>query len=200
MALVGPRVVLPVLVAALVAAPLWVNPYVRFVLTLVFVYAILALGLNLLLGYAGQFAFANAALFGWGAYTTALLQLRAGLPYPLALLGAALVTAGVGALVGLPALRLHGLYLAIVTLAFGEVTYWAMIHWGSLTGGASGLKAPGPSIPGLGLGSEQTVYYLALIAAVLLFAAAWASSIRGSAAPSWRCATARSRRRPSPST
>jgi len=173
MALVGPRVVLPLLVAALVAAPLWVNPYVRFVLTLVFVYAILALGLNLLLGYAGQFAFANAALFGWGAYTTALLQLRAELPYPLALLGAALVTAGVGALVGLPALRLHGLYLAIVTLAFGEVTYWAMIHWGSLTGGASGLKAPGPSIPGLGLGSEQTVYYLALIAAVLLFAAAW---------------------------
>ncbi len=171
--LVRPRLVLPLLLAALVTAPLWVNPYVRFVLTLVFVYAILALGLNLLLGYAGQFAFANAALFGWGAYTTALLQLKAGLPYPLALLGAALVTAGVGALVGVPALRLHGLYLAIVTLAFGEVTYWAMVHWGSLTGGASGIKAPGPSLPALGLGSEQTVYYLALIAAVLLFASAW---------------------------
>jgi branched-chain amino acid transport system permease protein len=171
--LLGPRVVLPAVLALLVVAPLWINAYLRFVLNLVLVYAILSLGLNLLLGYAGQFAFANAAFFGWGAYATALLQVRLGAPYLLALLLGALTAALVGALIGRPALRLRGLYLAIVTLAFGEVTSWAMNHWPSLTGGPSGFKAPAPALPALGLGPERTTYYLSLLVATALFVAAW---------------------------
>jgi branched-chain amino acid transport system permease protein len=171
--LLGPRLVLPALAAAAALAPLVLNRYLRFVVTLFFIYAVVALGLNVLLGYAGQFAFANAAFFGWGAYTTALLQVKLGMPFALALALGALGTAAVGALVGLPALRLRGLYLAIVTLAFGEVTYWAMIHWSGLTGGASGLRAPAPDFAALGLPADLGMYYLCLAVAVALFAAAW---------------------------
>lgn len=168
-----PRLVVPVLLAVLAVIPFVLNPYLRFVTTLVFIYAILALGLNLLLGYAGQFAFANAAFFGWGAYATAVLQLKAGLPFWLALPAGALITALVGALVGLPALRLSGLYLAIVTLAFGEVTYWLMIHWTSMTAGPSGMKAPAPDFAFLPPAvSTHGMYYAALVAAVVLFAVA----------------------------
>ncbi len=171
--LLGPVTLLPALLALAVLAPAALNPYLRFVVTLFFIYAVVALGLNLLLGYAGQFAFASAAFFGWGAYATTLLQLRLDLPFALALPLGALLTAGVGALVGLPALRLRGLYLAIVTLAFGEVTYWAMIHWAGLTGGASGLKAPAPDFAVLGLSPGLGMYYLCLAVAVLLYTAAW---------------------------
>ncbi len=171
--LARPRTVLPLLLIALVLAPLFVNAYLRFVFTLVFIYSVVALGLNLLLGYAGQFAFANAAFFGWGAYTTALLQLSLGAPYLIALPAGGLVAAVVGGIVGLPALRLRGLYLAIVTLAFGEVTSWGAIHWTRLTGGASGLKAPAPAFAAMGLQPELGMYYLSLVVAIVLFAAAW---------------------------
>jgi branched-chain amino acid transport system permease protein len=167
-----PRLVLPALALLALAAPFVVNPYLRFVLTLFFIYAVVALGLNVLLGYAGQFAFANAAFFGWGAYTSTLLQVKAGLPFVVALPAGALVTAAVGAVVGLPALRLRGLYLAIVTLAFGEVTYWAMVHW-TFTGGASGLKAPAPNFAALGIAPGLGVYYVALGVAIALYVATW---------------------------
>lgn len=173
MVLLRPRVALPLLGLLLVAAPFVLNPYLRFVVTLIFVYAILALGLNLLLGYAGQFAFANAAFFGWGAYATALLQIQLGLSFWVALPAGALVTALVGALVGLPALRLSGLYLAIVTLAFGEVTYWLMIHLTGVTGGASGLKVPAPSFATLPAAvAGHGMYFTCLAVAAVLIAAA----------------------------
>jgi branched-chain amino acid transport system permease protein len=168
-----PRVVLPVLILGALLAPIALNQYLRFVVTLFFIYAVLALGLNVLLGYAGQFAFANAAFFGWGAYSTALLQLKAGLPFVVALALGAVIAAVVGAVVGLPALRLRGLYLAIVTLAFGEVTYWAMIHWSTLTGGASGLRPPAPDFAALGIPHGLGMYYVCLAVAVALFAATW---------------------------
>jgi branched-chain amino acid transport system permease protein len=83
------------------------------------------------------------------------------------------VAAAVGGVVGLPALRLRGLYLAIVTLAFGEVTGWVTIHWTGLTGGASGLRAPAPTFEAVGLPPELGMYYLSLVVAIVLFAAAW---------------------------
>lgn len=171
--LLAPRLVLPALLAVALVAPAALNEYLRFVVTLFFIYSVAALGLNVLLGYAGQFAFANAAFIGWGAYTTSLLQLSIGVPFPLALISGALVSALVGALVGLPALRLRGLYLAIVTLAFGEVTHWAMIHWSRLTAGPSGLRAPAPDFAALGIRQDLGMYYLCLVVALALYAAAW---------------------------
>jgi len=162
-----------VLIIGLALVPWLLNPYLVFVTNLAFIYAILALGLNLLLGYTGQFAFANAAFFGIGAYAAGLLQVKLGISFWLALPGAALLTAAIGVVVGLPALRLSGMYLALVTLAFAQFTQWVMIHWGSFTFGAGGFKSPAPSFSPLPLGTEQGMYYLSLVAALALTILTW---------------------------
>src|ERR1700731_1786262 len=103
------------------AAPLGVNGYGLYLLTLTEIFALVALGLNFLTGYAGQISLCHAAFFGVGAYATALLTQKAGVPYLLSLVAGALFTTAIGALVALPALRLKNIYLAIATLGFGVV-------------------------------------------------------------------------------
>ncbi|MBI3325705.1 MAG: branched-chain amino acid ABC transporter permease [Nitrospinae bacterium] len=165
--------VLLMLLVGLALVPWLLNPYLIFVTNLMFIYVILALGLNWLLGYTGQFAFANAAFFGIGAYAAGLLQVKLGISFWLALPAAGFITAAIGMVIGLPALRLSGLYLALVTLAFAQLTQWVMIHWDTFTFGAGGFKSPAPSFKPLPLGTEQGVYYLSLAVAVLLTALAW---------------------------
>jgi branched-chain amino acid transport system permease protein len=169
--LAGRRNVVVLAGAALLMLPAWANPYVLYVVNLALIYVLLAVGLNLLLGYAGQFAFANAALFGIGAYATGLIQVKLGLPFWLAFPGAVVFTTLTGLVVALPALRLSGLYLALVTLAFAQLTQWLMLNWERLTFGAGGFKVPpltfGPLPQALGL------YYLTLLLTGLLVAAAW---------------------------
>src|SRR5438552_3634950 len=169
--LAGRRNVFGLAALALAALPALANPYILYVTNIALIYVILAVGLNLLLGYAGQFAFANAALFGIGAYATGLLQVKLGLPFWVAFPGAVLFTTLIGVVVALPALRLSGLYLALVTLAFAQLTQWVMLNWERVTFGAGGFKVPpltfGPVSPALGL------YYLTLVLAGLLVAGAW---------------------------
>ena len=167
------RVVVALGVAIVVACPFILNPYLVFVISLVFIYTILALGLNLLLGYAGQFAFANAAFFGIGAYATALLKIHLGVTVWLGLPLAGLITAAIGVVVGLPALRLSGLYLAMATLAFGQLFQWLLIHWPSFSFGAGGIKVPHPSFGPSPFASETNVYFLCFAVALLAVAATW---------------------------
>ena len=159
------------LVGVVIALPALANPYILYVTNIALIYVILAVGLNLLLGYAGQFAFANAALFGIGAYATGLLQVKLGLSFWIAFPVAVLFTTLVGVVVALPALRLSGLYLALVTLAFAQFTQWLMLNWERVTFGAGGFRVPaltfGPVAPALGL------YYVTLLLAGLLIAVAW---------------------------
>jgi branched-chain amino acid transport system permease protein len=162
-----------VLLLGLVVLPWIANPYLVYVANTALIYVILAVGLNILLGYAGQFAFANAALFGIGAYATGLLQVRAGWPFWAAFVGGSLLTALVGVLVALPALRLSGLYLALATLAFAQFTQWVMLNAEKLTFGAGGFKVRPLSFAPLPLTNSQGVYYLTLVVAALLVAAAW---------------------------
>jgi len=110
--LVGRPAALGLAFVALALVPAVANPYLVYVTCIALLYVILAVGLNVLLGYAGQFAFANAALFGIGAYATGLAQLKLGWSFWLALPAGAVFTALAGLLVALPALRLSGLYLA----------------------------------------------------------------------------------------
>jgi branched-chain amino acid transport system permease protein len=156
---------------ALLVLPALANPYILYVANIALIYVILAVGLNVLLGYAGQFAFANAALFGIGAYATGLLQVRVGLPFWIAFPAAVVITTLIGLVVALPALRLSGLYLALVTLAFAQLTQWLMLNWERVTFGAGGFKVSpltfGAVPAALGL------YYLSLVLAGLLVAAAW---------------------------
>lgn len=170
-ALAGRRTVVALALLALVVLPAAANPYILYVANIALIYAILAVGLNLLLGYAGQFAFANAALFGIGAYATGLFQVRLGLSFWTAFPAAVVFTTLVGLLVALPALRLSGLYLALVTLAFAQLTQWVMLNWERVTFGAGGFRVP-PLTFGA-LPQALGLYYLTLLLTALLVAAAW---------------------------
>jgi branched-chain amino acid transport system permease protein len=142
-------------------APLGVNGYGLYLLTLTGIFALVALGLNFLTGYAGQISLCHASFFGVGAYATAILTQKAGVPYLLALLAGALFTTAIGAIVAVPALRLKNIYLAIATLGFGVVLQKIIFEWRSLTGGGGGLALAAPSIAGHEVGATG-LYYLTL--------------------------------------
>jgi branched-chain amino acid transport system permease protein len=144
------------------------NQYYIYVANLMLIYIILALGLNLLIGYAGQLAFANAAMFGIGAYGVGLLQKHFGMPFWAGAPIGALAAMAVGTALVLPALRLSGIYLALVTIAFAQCTIWVMMHWITVTYGASGFTIKAIDFSPLPLTSDQGMYYLAWIACVLL--------------------------------
>ncbi|MCC7274832.1 MAG: branched-chain amino acid ABC transporter permease [Alphaproteobacteria bacterium] len=171
--LLGRRTLLALGVAALAAVPTFANPYVVFVGNQLMLYVILAVGLNILVGYAGQLAFANAAMFGIGAYGTGLLQVHFGVPYYAAAPAGALLAMLIGLAMAWPALRLSGLYLALATLAFAQFTLWVFLHWESVTFGAGGFKVPPPSFAPLPLPSNLGIYYLSLLAMAALVAIAW---------------------------
>jgi branched-chain amino acid transport system permease protein len=175
----GRRNVVAAALVALVLLPWLANPYLLYVANTALIYVILAVGLNILLGYAGQFAFANAALFGIGAYATGLLQVRAGLPFSVAFPVGAIFTTLIGVLVALPALRLSGLYLALATLAFAQLTQWVMLNAEKLTFGAGGFKVAPLAFTPLPLTNAQGVYYLSLVMAAAGVAVAW-NTVRSS--------------------
>lgn len=128
------------LLLVLAALPLVLGSYSLHIMSMIGIAVILALGLNLLMGYAGQVSLANAAFFGIGAYMVAILGNRYGVPYWVAMPVAAFVTAGVGFVVGLPALRVSSHYLALATLAFVWTVQVVLIDWASMTGGSPGFN------------------------------------------------------------
>jgi len=154
------------LALALLAAP-WVVPeYWLAQLTFVLIYSVVGLGLMLLAGFTGLFSLGHAAFLGVGAYTQAVM-VNAGVPFPLALAAAALLSAAVGVVVGLPALRVKGIYLGMATLAFGFIVEEALARWESVTGGNSGLTVKPPAIGGWKLDTPMEFYFLCLVVTVL---------------------------------
>ena len=147
-----------VLAAVLMCLPLGLSNYTQFVVNTMLVYCLVALGFNVIIGYLGQLAFASAAFFGAGAYAAGLSMTRFGLPFGLAIMVGALAGALVGALVGLPALRVRGHYLAIITLAVGELLRWCYVHADAITYGAGGFSLPTLSWFGLALGDRGKYY------------------------------------------
>ena len=129
--------VLVVLVAA--ATPL-LPAYEVYLANLLLMYAVLALGLDVLLGMAGQFAFAHTAFFGIGVYTTGVLGNRFGLGFPLPLIAGALLAGAIAVLIAVPALRLRQIYLALTTYAFAAAAQWVFHSWDAVTNGANGLR------------------------------------------------------------
>lgn len=167
--LFGRRNVLLVLLAIGAIVPAFANGYQLFVSNLITIYILLAIGLNILVGYAGQLAFANAAMFGIGAYATGLLQVHLGWPFWAAFPSGGFIAASVGTLLALPALRMSGLYLALSTLAFAQATQWVFLHWERVTFGAGGFKTPQLSFAPLPISKPVGVYYLSLVFVVLLY-------------------------------
>jgi len=162
------------LVVAL-ALPLLLKNFTLFQLTLVMIYAIAILGLNLLTGFNGQFSLGHSAFFAIGAYTAAILLDRFDAPYALTLPVAGLVSLAAGFLFGLPALRLEGLYLALATFALAVATpqllkFSLIEHW---TGGVQGIVILKPDAPfGLPFNADQWLYYFTLGVALAMFWAA----------------------------
>jgi branched-chain amino acid transport system permease protein len=154
-----------------IAVPFLFGPYRVGQLTLVLAYAVAALGLNVLVGYSGQISLGHGAFFALGAYTSAALVEKASFPH-LATLPVAFVVAGAaGFLVGLPALRIRGLYLALLTLGLAVATAPLIKRLDGITGGADGLNVVQPEPPGFlsGLALDQYAYLLSLVVAVVLF-------------------------------
>ena len=150
----------------LVAAPWIVPEYWLAQLTFVLIYGIVGLGLMLLAGFTGLFSLGHAAFLGVGAYTQAYLTSHA-VPFPIALAGAAALSATVGVVVGLPALRVKGIYLGIATLSFGFIVEEVFARWESVTGGNAGKRVAAPELFGWSLGSGEAFYFLCLVIAVV---------------------------------
>lgn len=165
--------------ATLAVAPFVVGGYETNVLMMMLFFVILAVGLDLVAGYCGQFSFATGAFYGIGAYTAAIMSRDLGTSIWLHLPAGALVAGLFGLLLGIPALRLKGHFLAIVTIAFQTIVYLTISQWTSFTGGQVGLSLPnaGPfRLFGTTLfefGSLRSYYWLTLGLAAFCLLVAW---------------------------
>jgi len=159
-----------VVLAALVVVP-WVEPdkFVLHVLSLIAIASIVAMGLQLLLGGSGQLSIGQAAFYGIGAYTSALLTTKLGVPFPLALIGAG-VAAAIASLLMVPITRLTGAYLAVATLGFSILVYLVIKNEEWLTGGSYGfISIPRAALFGYVLRDAMYAYYLCVGVAVLVY-------------------------------
>ncbi|HSH90359.1 MAG TPA: branched-chain amino acid ABC transporter permease [Ramlibacter sp.] len=154
------------LVLLLVAAPWLFAEYWLAQLTFVLIYSIVGLGLMLLAGFTGLFSIGHAAFLGVGAYTQAVF-VNMGVPFPIALALAGLLSAAVGVIVGLPALRVKGIYLGIATLSFGFIVEEVLARWESVTGGNSGIHVKHPDLFGYKVDSAVGFYFLCLVVAII---------------------------------
>jgi len=170
-----------VLLVAACVLPFVVSNYRTFQLTLVLVYAIALLGLNILTGYNGQISLGHGAFYAIGAYVAAMLMDQAGMPYWATIPIAGAVCLLAGFLFGLPALRLEGLYLALATFALA-VSMPPILKWHLLekwTGGVQGIVITKPDPPaflaaaGITLNADQWLYYLVLAVGCVMFVLAW---------------------------
>ena len=153
---------LVVFFALLAAAPLYTsNPYYIHMIGTIMIYAILLFGLDIVVGYTGQVSLGHAGLFGVGSYTAGVMFMKLGAPLWLIIPASVCVTAGFGALLALPALRVTGPYLAMVTLAFGTIIQILINEMTFLTEGPLGIKVPKPDLFGAKL-TEHEFYWLVL--------------------------------------
>jgi branched-chain amino acid transport system permease protein len=140
--------------------PMITSSYVLYILNTMGIFAIGAIGLNLLIGFTGQISLGHGAFFGVGAYAGAILATKAGFPFIVAVPAAGLITAAAGMVFGLPSVRLKHLYLTIATLAGQFIIEYVLVQWESLTEGAEGIVVANASLFGLDLGDDRTFYYV----------------------------------------
>lgn len=164
-----PRVRMRIFAIVLLFAlfPIFSSDYIVGLATLCGIGAIGAIGLNILTGFTGQISIGVGAFLGVGGYTSAILTTTVGLSFWVALPLAGAITAIVGGLFGLPALRLKGLYLAIATLAAQVIILFVISRWDSLTGGTAGIVMSRPELAGFSFSSETSYYYLMFVILVL---------------------------------
>ncbi|HVZ44224.1 MAG TPA: branched-chain amino acid ABC transporter permease [Ramlibacter sp.] len=155
------------LLCALVAAPAFLGPFLLGHMTVILFTVVGALGIMVLTGFTGLISLGHVGFLMLGAYAYAIGVSRLGLPPEIALVAAAIVPAVFGLIVGLPSLRLHGLYLAITTLAFSHIVSAALLAGGKFTGAGRGITIARPTILGMDLSSDRAFYWFCLAVCVL---------------------------------
>jgi branched-chain amino acid transport system permease protein len=121
------------------------------------------MGLNILTGYTGLISLGQSAFMGVGAYACAVMIAKLHFPFYVAILGGGCLSALIGVLIGIPALRIKGLYLAIATLAFQFIANYTFVKWQAATGGAAGLSIPSPKLGPWELTTDLDFYYIVLV-------------------------------------
>ncbi len=157
-----------VFVVGLVCIPLVTNNYYQYIVNLVFVNFLVALGLSITLGYCGQFAFASAGFMGIGAYTAGLCMAHLGLSYWVAFLLSVLVGLVFAVFLGFIGLRLSRYYLAISTMAFTLAMRFFYVNAKAITFGPSGFNIPFPKLFEFGFNTDRRVYYIVLFVVLML--------------------------------
>ncbi|HOD28924.1 MAG TPA: branched-chain amino acid ABC transporter permease [Syntrophales bacterium] len=157
---------LAIFVVAMIAFPFLMSRYQLSILNEMGIAVIGALGLNLLTGYTGQISLGHGAFVAIGAYTTGLLAGTLGVPFVISLPLSGLMAALLGMIVGIPSLRLKGLYLALGTLAFGFIVEYVLFHW-DLTQGDMGMAVPKIGAGGVLIETERQYFFLIMSFAVL---------------------------------
>lgn len=148
------------------------DQYIMRLMTIAGIYVILAVSLNFVTGYAGQFCLGWAAFYGIGAYTSALIVTKLGLSFWLAFPAAGIVAALFGIVLAIPTMRLRDIYLALTTLGFGEIVRLVLLNWTDLTRGSMGIPGiPSPTLFGHSLDSPFFYYYFILSLVLLIIAA-----------------------------
>jgi branched-chain amino acid transport system permease protein len=155
-------------VLGLVCIPLATNNYYQYIINLIFVNFLVALGLAITLGYCGQFAFASAGFMGIGAYTAGLCMVHFGMPYWLALICTVLVGLVFAVFLGFIGLRLSRYYLAISTMAFTLAMRFFYVNAKAVTFGPSGFNIPFPTVFGFNFNTDRRVYYIVLFVVLIL--------------------------------
>jgi branched-chain amino acid transport system permease protein len=164
------RILIGLIVAASVCIPLVAGGYFLHLMNLCFIAVIGAVGINLLTGYCGQLSLGQASFLAIGAFTTAILAQRFGMPFFVAIPASCCAGAAVGFIVGLPALRFRGIYLAITTLAMHYAIIYVLTNYQAIVGpsASAGITVPSPSLGGYALNSEGGWFYILLIVAALV--------------------------------
>jgi branched-chain amino acid transport system permease protein len=152
----------------LFTCPLYWSNYWLGVANLIGITLIAATGLNILTGYCGQLSIGHAAFIAVGAYTTAILTGRVGLPFLVGLICSGLTGGLIGLIFGVPSLRVKGFYLAIATIAAQFIIIWVINHWSALTGGFVGISVPYASIGGFVFNNEARLFYLIMTITVIV--------------------------------
>jgi branched-chain amino acid transport system permease protein len=160
-------VLLAAFLILLFCAPLYLDNYWLGIANLIGITLISAIGLNILVGYCGQLSIGHMGFMAVGAYTSAIMSGKLGLPFPLALVSSGIMAGAIGLIFGIPSMRVKGFYLAITSIAAQFIILWVINHWTSLTGGFNGISVPYASVGGFVFDTEGKQFFLIIGIAVI---------------------------------
>jgi branched-chain amino acid transport system permease protein len=161
------RIMLGIFFCLLFSLPFFVPGYLLDIVNRIGIAVIGAIGLNILTGFTGQISLGNAAFMAIGAFSCGYLGTKFGLPFYLCIPLSGLITAFFGMFVGIPSLRIKGLYLAMATLAAHFIVEFLIIKWESVTGGVAGLSIPSPKIGSFAFDSDAKMFFLIFVLAIM---------------------------------